>query len=83
MYPDPYNFKPERWIKNGKIDPAIEDFTSGFGFGRRICPGRHLAMSLLYISAASLLAVFDFSEPVDENGVVGQQKVEYVSNLLK
>ncbi|KAL0066768.1 hypothetical protein AAF712_006159 [Marasmius tenuissimus] len=83
MYPDPYEFKPERWIKNGKIDPAIKDFTSGFGFGRRICPGRHLAMSLLYITAASLLAVFDISKPVDEDGVAIEQKLEYISNILK
>ncbi|KAJ8090139.1 hypothetical protein PM082_018723 [Marasmius tenuissimus] len=35
MYPDPYTFNPERWIKDGKINPDIRDITTSFGFGRR------------------------------------------------
>ena len=35
MYPDPYTFNPERWIKDGKTNSAIRDVTSAFGFGRR------------------------------------------------
>ncbi|KAK1224825.1 hypothetical protein PQX77_012236 [Marasmius sp. AFHP31] len=80
MYPDPYAFKPDRWIKDGKINPAIRDITSGFGFGRRICPGRFLAMSTMYISAASILAAFDISKAIDENGAIIEPKVEYASN---
>ncbi|KAK1232583.1 hypothetical protein PQX77_004294 [Marasmius sp. AFHP31] len=82
MYPDPYAFKPERWIKDGKINPAIRDTTSGFGFGRRICPGRHLAMSTMYISAASILAAFNISKAVDENGALIEPREEYISNVL-
>ncbi|KAL0066309.1 hypothetical protein AAF712_006740 [Marasmius tenuissimus] len=83
MYPDPYAFKPERWIKDGKINPAIRDITSGFGFGRRICPGRYLAMSTMYITAASILAAFEISKEVDENGEVIEPKVEFISNIQK
>ncbi|KAL0066756.1 hypothetical protein AAF712_006147 [Marasmius tenuissimus] len=81
MYPDPYAFKPERWIKDGKIDSAIRDITSGFGFGRRICPGRHLAMSMIYISAASILAAFDISKAVDENGAEIEPRAEYTGTV--
>ncbi|KAK1227831.1 hypothetical protein PQX77_009144 [Marasmius sp. AFHP31] len=81
MYPDPHAFKPERWIKGGKIDPEIRDITSAFGFGRRICPGRHLAMSMIYISAASILATFDISKMVDENGLEIEPRVEYTSTI--
>ncbi|KAJ8090311.1 hypothetical protein PM082_018907 [Marasmius tenuissimus] len=81
MYPDPYAFKPERWIKDGKINPAIRDITSGFGFGRRICPGRYLAMFTMYITAASILAAFEISKAVDENGEVIEPKVEFISNI--
>ncbi|KAK1220151.1 hypothetical protein PQX77_017099, partial [Marasmius sp. AFHP31] len=35
MYPDPYTFNPDRWIKDGKINTEIRDTTVGFGFGRR------------------------------------------------
>ena len=35
-YPEPHIFKPERFLKNGKIDSSVRDpFDIGFGFGRR------------------------------------------------
>jgi len=32
---------------------------SVFGFGKRICPGRHFADAMLFMSVASLLSVFN------------------------
>ncbi|KAI0740350.1 cytochrome P450 98A3 [Earliella scabrosa] len=70
-YPDPEDFVPERFLDadgqldvNGK-DPA--DFI--FGFGRRICPGRHFAESSLFLICASLLWAFDIGPSVNEHGV--------------
>ncbi|KAL0066833.1 hypothetical protein AAF712_006237, partial [Marasmius tenuissimus] len=77
MYPDPYTFNPERWIKDGKINPDIRDITASFGFGRRICPGRLLALSSLYLTIATILSVFDISKATDENGVAIKSRVEY------
>jgi cytochrome P450 len=35
-YPDPYSFKPERFIKDGQLNPKIRDPAMiAFGFGRR------------------------------------------------
>ena len=35
-YPDPSSFKPERYLKNGQLDPTIRDPAfMAFGFGRR------------------------------------------------
>ncbi|KAJ7106243.1 cytochrome P450 [Mycena epipterygia] len=46
MYPDPYAFKPEHFLLDGKPNPAVKDpDCAAFGFGRRICPGRHMARS--------------------------------------
>ncbi len=59
MYPDPYSFKPERFITSDgsfRDDPVV---TSLFGFGKRICPGRHLADANIFIVIASLLSVFN------------------------
>jgi len=59
LYPEPDLFKPERYLNpNGTLreDPVL---TSLFGFGKRICPGRHFADASLFISIASLLSVFD------------------------
>jgi cytochrome P450 len=43
-YPEPHIFKPERFLKNGQLDSSVRDpMDIAFGFGRRICPGKHLA----------------------------------------
>lgn len=33
--PDPGKFKPERFIKDGKLNPDVRDPDAAFGFGRR------------------------------------------------
>ncbi|KAH6919329.1 cytochrome P450 [Coprinopsis sp. MPI-PUGE-AT-0042] len=69
IYPNPYEFRPERFLKDGKIDPDVLDPNSyAFGFGRRICPGRWLSQESLGLFAASLLAVFNVLPAKDETG---------------
>lgn len=37
IYPDPLTFKPERFIKDGKLDLSVLDpAVVAFGYGRRI-----------------------------------------------
>ncbi len=62
VYPDPYAFKPERWIENPGL-PLV-----AFGFGRRICTGQHVAKNSLYINIARMLWAFDISHAIDEGG---------------
>ncbi|KAF5338850.1 hypothetical protein D9758_015574 [Tetrapyrgos nigripes] len=82
-YPEPHSFKPERFIgKDGKINPTVKDPDSAlFGFGRRICPGRHMGYSSIWIAVASLLATFRFEKPLDANGNVIEPTYEYISSL--
>ncbi|KAJ7625696.1 cytochrome P450 [Roridomyces roridus] len=35
VYPDPHTFNPERLLLNGRLNPAVPDPESAFGFGRR------------------------------------------------
>ncbi|KIJ32790.1 hypothetical protein M422DRAFT_265423 [Sphaerobolus stellatus SS14] len=64
--PQPNQFMPERFLnKAARRDPEV---TGAFGYGRRICPGRHMAQNLLFIEIASILQNFDISGPLDVNG---------------
>lgn len=84
VYPDPFTFKPERFLtKDGKIDKTIRDPRYAcFGFGRRICPGRYMAFSAVWIALASIIYCFDIEKAVDEDGKVVQPSHEYVSALV-
>ena len=59
LYPDPDTFKPERFINTDGSFLDDPNLTSAFGFGKRICPGRHVVDAILFSMAASLLAVFN------------------------
>ncbi|KAF8999394.1 cytochrome P450 [Cyathus striatus] len=62
-YPDPYTFNPDRFLKNGELDRSIRDpGTIVFGFGRRVCPGSHIAWSTLWYTAVSLLSLFEIGK---------------------
>jgi len=64
-YPEPDLFKPERFLNaDGSLrdDPTL---ISVFGFGKRICPGRHFVDASLFIFIASLLSIFNMESGRD------------------
>ena len=68
MYPDPEEFKPERFLnEDGSVrdDPTL---TLAFGIGKRICPGRHFVDATIFIVTSSVLSVFNVTKAKDENG---------------
>ncbi|KAJ7582535.1 cytochrome P450 [Mycena floridula] len=64
---EPQKFNPSRFLPKpeggGEIHQPIN-----FGWGRRICPGKDLAENSLFISMAMLLAIFNLSKAIDEDG---------------
>ncbi|KAJ2919015.1 hypothetical protein MD484_g1443, partial [Candolleomyces efflorescens] len=69
VFENPMEFKPERYLKDGQFNPNVLDpEVAAFGYGRRICPGRHLSNDAIFLLAASLLAVFDVTPAKDESG---------------
>ena len=65
VYTEPEAFDPSRYLPpRNEPDPT----EAAFGFGRRICAGRHLADSSLFITIAQLLAVFHVSKALDDEG---------------
>ncbi|EIW83934.1 cytochrome P450 [Coniophora puteana RWD-64-598 SS2] len=66
-YPNPSVFDPSRHLAaDGSLLPDETNFL--FGFGRRICPGRHFVNATLWIAVATMLAVLRFGPPCDEHG---------------
>ncbi|KAF7773250.1 hypothetical protein Agabi119p4_5417 [Agaricus bisporus var. burnettii] len=73
VFPEPHLFKPERFLdKDGKLSTNIvvdPEAMATFGFGRRLCPGAHLALPVLYLGAASILTTFDILPELDNHGL--------------
>lgn len=63
-YEDPDTFDPDRY-ERGEPAPV-----GNFGFGRRKCPGNHLALATVFVFIATLCSVFDLERVVDEEGRV-------------
>ena len=71
--PTATSFNPERFLdEHGKLIPGPpitrEDGHSSYGFGRRICVGKHAANDALFIDMATLLWAVRFEYGRDENG---------------
>lgn len=56
-------------------DPEDRDHY-GYGAGRRLCPGIHLAERNLFLGMAKLLWAFDFGPGKDESGAVIEPDVD-------
>ncbi|KAF8914434.1 cytochrome P450 [Gymnopilus junonius] len=78
IYPDPHVFNPERHLGNPE-ERQLDPFKFVFGFGRRACPGAHLAEMSLFLNITSILAVFDISKAVDKKGMEIEPKIEWSS----
>jgi cytochrome P450 len=79
-YPDPEEFKPERFLsEDGSVrdDPTL---SLVFGFGKRICPGRHFVDDTIFIVTSSVLSVFKVTKARDENGNEIPVKAEVTSD---
>ncbi|KAK0465859.1 cytochrome P450 [Desarmillaria tabescens] len=81
VYEKPFEFRPERFMRTKGKEPEMDPHKVAFGFGRRICPGRLLADSSLFISCAMVLAVFNISK-YSENGVVLEPDMEHTAGTV-
>jgi hypothetical protein len=79
VYHEPELFKPERFLAPySEPDPR----SVVFGFGRRICPGRLQADSIVFLTSVQSLAVFDIRKPVDEMGTEIEPVVETLPGVV-
>jgi len=71
---DASTFNPDRFLdEKGNLKPTPpatkDEGHVSFGFGRRICVGRHVAIDSLTIATATLLWAFRFDKTKDTSGM--------------
>ncbi|KAF9264397.1 cytochrome P450 [Marasmius fiardii PR-910] len=79
--PNTLSFNPDRFMKQDRKDLPPNPETVVFGFGRRICPGRYLAINSVWLAMTYLLASFTISKEVDGDGKEIDPVVEYTLGL--
>ncbi|KAL1957207.1 hypothetical protein VTO42DRAFT_6241 [Malbranchea cinnamomea] len=67
-FESPYEFIPERWLGVNTKEVADTRLCDFFGYGPRICAGRHIARNSLFLLIARLLWGYNIKHAVDENG---------------
>ncbi|KAF8999670.1 cytochrome P450 [Cyathus striatus] len=65
-YSNPEKFSPERFLSANGHSPDEDPRNYIFGFGRRICPGRHLGDASMWIAMASILATFKLGPAIKD-----------------
>ncbi|KAI3319765.1 cytochrome P450 oxidoreductase OrdA-like protein [Xylariaceae sp. AK1471] len=79
VYPNPSAFDPSRHLG---LDPAPDPRDDIFGYGRRICPGRHLAESTVWLTIARSLAVFEIGKGLDDIGSEIEPSVSFSPGII-
>ncbi|KAH9897587.1 cytochrome P450 [Xylariomycetidae sp. FL2044] len=81
VYKDPERFNPERYTPKAEGGDGEPFLVGPFGFGRRICVGRHLAQASVWIMMATLIATTDISKPVGPDGKPIEQPFKFSTGL--
>ena len=81
-FPNSHAFIPERFLNDdGSLKPNdIQHIV--YGFGRRICPGRHFADTSVWAVIAKVLAVFKILKPLDEHGLEIPLEPKFSNRIL-
>ncbi|GFU45719.1 cytochrome P450 2J6 [Nephila pilipes] len=79
---DPFIFKPERFLKDGKaVKPQA---FIPFSYGRRNCPGEDMAIIMVFLFFTSLMQRYSITLPDSDSGikqVVGVAKLVILDNV--
>jgi hypothetical protein len=76
---NPSTFNPDRFLGR---PPERDPGELVFGFGRRVCPGQHIANTTLWLAIAMSLYAFRTSPGKDDFGNVSLPKAEWGASIL-
>ncbi|EON67247.1 hypothetical protein W97_06500 [Coniosporium apollinis CBS 100218] len=82
IFPEPYAFRPERWLEDGASGRSLAKYIASFGYGTRICVGMNLAYAELHTLVALLFG------PNTDHGLqlelhkTGIEDVEFVHDFI-
>lgn len=76
VFENPDDFMPERWIENEKL-PFV-----AFGYGKRVCPGQHIAKRSLFIVISRVLWAYDLTHAYEKGKRVEIDPHNIVRNIL-
>lgn len=68
------------WLRKEVLQNLVSTFSEDSRF-IRICPGKHIAFSNIWISIASVLSVFDIEKTKDGKGRVLEPTLDVVPGL--
>jgi len=80
QYPCPDQFDPLRWMS--KTHKPLDPRTFAFGYGRRICPGMHIAQASVWIAIASVLSTFNVKKRKNSAGEDIVPPLEFESGVV-
>ncbi|GJE96484.1 cytochrome P450 [Phanerochaete sordida] len=83
-FPDPECFDPTRFLaEDGTLNSDMSFVSEAFGFGRRICPGRHFARDFIWLAIANILAVFTVAPALDDQGGELKLTAEFTTRSMR
>ena len=82
MHPEPSEFHPERFLTKDGQNAEPDPHDTVFGFGRRICPGRFVADTSLFLIIAHTLAIFNIRKPIGPDGKEVEPRVAFTPGIV-
>ncbi|KZW01755.1 cytochrome P450 [Exidia glandulosa HHB12029] len=82
-YPESHSFRPQRFFRDGRVDPTVPDpRIPVFGWGRRVCVGEPVAEASIWLAITSILACFSITPAKDEHENDSIPKLQLRSGLV-